>query len=102
MTPCWNAHARWILFICAGALLLVQPGHPAVGVGEGAALDSRQGVTQRHRHLAGFAVTDGELPIAVLDPADRGDDGGGTAGEHLGYLAGGGLLPPLVDVDLSL
>ena len=51
-----------------------EPGHPAVRVGERAALDAGQGVPQRHRDLAGFAVGDGELaadPTAVLDLRHR-------------------------------
>ena len=34
--------------------------------------------------------------------AHRGDDGGGTAGEHLGDLAGGDAFTPLVDADRAL
>jgi len=72
-----------------------------VGVGEGAALNSGEGVAQRHRHLAGFAVPDGEFGVAIFHMRDRRNDRGGATGEDLGDLTGGGLLLPLVDVDLA-
>ena len=49
-----------------------QPRHPAVRVGERAALDAGQCVPQRHRDLARLPVGDGEFAVAVLDPAPPG------------------------------
>ena len=73
-----------------------------MGVGEGAALDSGEGVAQRHGHLAGLAVTDGELALAVLHLGHRGDHRRRAAGEDLGDLSGGHPLAPFLDVDLAL
>ena len=70
-------------------------------IGEGSALNSGQGVAQRHRHLAGSAVTDGELPVAELDLRHRGDHGGSSTGEDLGDLARRHTLAPFLDVDLA-
>src|SRR5690606_16009835 len=53
-------------------------------------------------HLAGLAVADRPLAVAALDPADRTDDRGGAAAEHLGDLTGGAALLPLVDADPAL
>ena len=47
----------------------VQAGHPAVGVGEGAALDAGQGVA-RHRDLTGPTIGDGVVLTDAADPAD--------------------------------
>src|SRR3954451_22740652 len=57
---------------------------PAVRVGTGAVLDADQFLAEPHRDLAGLAVPDRPLAVPALDPADRADDRGGAAAEHLG------------------
>src|SRR5690606_26573772 len=83
-----------------------QPVHPAVLVLGGAALDVEQGLAQPLRDLAGLAAALLPLGAGPLDGADRGDDGGGAAGEDLGEgavlevaqpgVAGDGLVTGVV------
>src|SRR5688572_11518432 len=72
------------------------PVQPAVRVGHPPVLDVEERLAQPHGQRAGRAVADGEVAGARLDLADRGDDGGGAAGEGLGDRAVGDPLPPLV------
>src|SRR5579863_3846692 len=53
---------------------------PVEGVGEAAILDADQLVAQAHSDRARGAVADQPLGGGALDPADRGDHGGGAAG----------------------
>src|SRR5204862_6367569 len=55
---------------------------PAERVGLVAVLESDQLLAQAHGHRAGLAVRDQPLRVLALDPADRGADRRGAAGEH--------------------
>ena len=62
-----------------------------------AELDAEQLVAQFAGELAGAAVGDGDIELLGLEATDRGDDGGGTASEHLGDFAGLDVLEQLVE-----
>ena len=54
------------------------------------------------RDRAGLASPSATSPPSPLQRADRGHHGGGAAGEHLGDLAAGDAVAPLVDGEPAL
>src|SRR5690606_40015865 len=92
VTPVCGAYGRFAHPLPLAAELA----DPAVGVGAGAVLQADELLPQAHGDGAGGAVTDLELALPTLHVRDGGNDGGSTAGEHLGELSTGRGLPPLV------
>ena len=75
---------------------------PAVGIGFAAVLQCAEFVIQLARDGTRLTVTNKDLAVSVVDPADRCNDRTRTHAEHLSNGAVGQAVDDLVDGDAAL